>query len=164
MKIFNLITKHLSLVEISHEEAEMAAVSMLTQTQDVHRIVLEDFAVGIAIIMAKVANREYRSLEQIERDYGALFGCLTKHCPPLKISDEDDEIAAVSMRKKAQKIHRTELEDFAAEIAIMMAKVANREYHILEQIERDYSMLCSRTFITRQGAYIPTPDQPVFFA
>jgi anion-transporting ArsA/GET3 family ATPase len=152
MKIFNLITKHFSPVEISHEEAEMAAVSMLTQTQQVHRIVLEDFAVGIAIIMAKVASREYQSLQQIEIHYGVLYGCLTKHCPPLKISDEEDEIAAVSMRKKAQQAHRTELEDFAAEIAIMMAKVANREYRSVKQIERDYSMLYSRTFITKQGA------------
>lgn len=93
-----------------------------------------------------------------------IINLITKHCSPVRLEHEEAEMAAVSMLTQAQQVHRSELEDFAAEIAIMMAKVANREYRSVKQIERDYSMLYSRTFITKQGAYTPTPDQPVFFA
>jgi 20S proteasome alpha/beta subunit len=93
-----------------------------------------------------------------------ILNIITRHCSPVKISQEEAEHAAIQVISKAQQVDKHELEDFAGEIAIIMAKVSNREYRNFEQIERDYGMLYARTFISREGAYIPTPDQPVFFA
>ncbi len=84
-----------------------------------------------------------------------ILSLISRNNSLVQIDLEEKEIAAIKMLSQCTKIERQELEDFLAEIAIIFAKISNRSYKDMKQIDCDYCMLYSRVFITKEGAYQP---------